>query len=65
MRVNIRAILADPAQRQEMCVRAILFMQAMEGIETTREQAIAAYRKIQEEKSDTMERVQESGPPHH
>lgn len=49
-RVNIKAILSDPAQRMEMCVRAIMAMQAMEGIETTREQAIAAYLKVQEEK---------------
>lgn len=51
-RVNIRAILDDPTRRKEMCVRAILFMQAMEGIETTREQAEAAYDKIQKEKGE-------------
>ena len=51
-RVDIRAILADSTQRKEMCVRAILFMQAMEGIETTREQAEAAYDKIQKEKGE-------------
>lgn len=48
-RVNIRTVLADPTQRRELCVGAILFMQHMEGIQTTREQAEAAYDKIQEE----------------
>lgn len=45
-RINIKAILADPKQRREMLVRAILFLQHLEGIMTTRAQAEAAYDKV-------------------
>lgn len=45
MRVNIRAILKDPALREELMVRVIIAVQAREGIETTPEQALAAYKK--------------------
>ena len=45
-RVNIRAILTDPAQRREMMVRLIQATQAVEGISCTREQAEAAYDSV-------------------
>lgn len=45
-RVNIKAILADPTQRREMLVRALLFLQHLEGIMTTRAQAEAAYDNV-------------------
>ena len=50
-RVNIKAILADPVQRRELMIRGIIATQAREGIVTTREQAEAAYDKIQAEKN--------------
>jgi hypothetical protein len=49
-RIDIKAILADPAKRREMAVRFIMAAQAMEGIETTREQAEAAYDKVARER---------------
>jgi hypothetical protein len=49
-RTDIRAILADPVKRRELGVRFIMSAQHMEGIETTREQAEAAYDRVQEEK---------------
>jgi len=48
-RVDLRAILADPEQRKDLMVRAIIATQAVAGIETTPEQAEAAYRKVLEE----------------
>lgn len=45
-RVDVRAILRDPRLRREMCVGAILFLQHLEGIDTTREQAEAAYDAV-------------------
>ena len=45
-RVDIRAILRDPALRRELMVRTIVATQAREGIETTRQQAEAAYDKV-------------------
>lgn len=50
-RVDIKAILADPVQRRRLMVRCIIATQAMEGIETTQEQAEAAYDKVQAEKA--------------
>jgi len=50
MRVNIKAILADPAKRRELMVRAIISTQAVEGIVTTREQAEHAYDTVQAER---------------
>jgi len=50
-RVDIRAILANPAQRRELLVNTIIATQAREGIVTTRAQAETAYDRIQEEKS--------------
>lgn len=49
-RVNIKAILADPIKRRELCVTTIIATQAREGITTTREQAEHAYDTVQEEK---------------
>lgn len=46
MRVDIRAILADPRQRELLMVRVIIAVQAREGIETTEQQALDAYRKV-------------------
>lgn len=45
-RVDIRAILRDPALRRELIVRTIIATQAREGIETTQEQAERAYDKV-------------------
>lgn len=45
-RVPIRKILPDPAERRELLIRAGIAIQAREGIETTREQAEAAYDKV-------------------
>lgn len=50
-RVNVRAILADPADRRELAIRTIMAIQHREGIMTTRAQAARAYDLvIQEEK---------------
>ncbi len=45
MRINMTELLADPVKRKELMVRVIIATQAREGIETTREQAEAAYEK--------------------
>ncbi len=50
MRINMSDLLADSAKRKELMVRVIIATQAREGIETTREQAEAAYEKVQKEK---------------
>lgn len=50
-RVNIKAILADPVQREGLMVSTIIATQAREGVETTPAQAQAAYRKVQEERA--------------
>ena len=49
-RLNIRAILANPAKRRALMVRTIIATQAREGIATTLEQAEAAYDKVLKEK---------------
>ncbi len=49
-RVNIRAILANPAARLRMMIGVIQATQAREGIETTTEQAAAAYDTVQRER---------------
>jgi hypothetical protein len=51
MRVNMTELLTDPEKRKELMVRVIIATQAREGIDTTREQAEAAYEKTQQEKS--------------
>lgn len=49
MRINIRAILRDPAQRCDMLVRCLIALQAREGITTTQAQAEQAYDTIRAE----------------
>jgi len=49
-RVDIRAILANPALHKKLMVSTIIAIQAREGIETTYEQAEAAYDKVQKER---------------
>ena len=49
MRINMADLLADPVARKELMVRVIIATQAREGIETTREQAEAAYEKARRE----------------
>lgn len=51
-RVNLRAILADPVLRRSLCVQVIIATQAREGIETTFEQAEAAYDAVQRERAE-------------
>jgi hypothetical protein len=48
-RADLRAILADPVKRRDLFVEVIVATQAREGIETTEEQARAAYDKVQQE----------------
>ena len=48
-RVNIKEILQDPQKRRELFVGVIQFLQNIEGIDTTKEQAETAYDKVQEE----------------
>lgn len=45
MRIDIKAILANPTQRQQMLVGAIRALQAREGRDLTYKQALDAYRK--------------------
>jgi hypothetical protein len=49
-RIDINKILADPELRKEMMIRVVIATQAREGIETTWEQAEAAYEKVRKEK---------------
>jgi hypothetical protein len=42
-RIDIKAILANPEKRRELLVRAIIAIQALEGIDTTRKEAEEAY----------------------
>ena len=48
-RVNIKQILSNLKQKKELMVGAIQFLQNIEGIDTTKEQAETAYDKVQEE----------------
>lgn len=48
-RIDVKAILADEGKRKALMVDCIIATQAREGIETTREQAEAAYEKVQAE----------------
>lgn len=48
-RVDLRALLANRQQRRTLMVEVIIATQAREGITTTREQAEAAYEKVQAE----------------
>ena len=45
-RVNIKQILSNPKQKKELMVGVIQFLQNIEGIDTTREQAENAYDKV-------------------
>jgi len=49
MRVGIKQILANPEQKQALITRTIIAIQAREGVVTTEAQALAAYRKVQDE----------------
>lgn len=49
-RVNVRAILADPALRKRLMVAVIVATQSREGIDTSLEQATAAYEKVHAER---------------
>jgi hypothetical protein len=49
-RVDIRAILAEPEKRRELLIRALMALQAREGIETSREQAENAIDRIKARK---------------
>ena len=50
-RLNVRAILADPAQRRRLIVGVIIATQAREGIDTTPEEAGAAYDRVLAERN--------------
>lgn len=45
MKIDIKAILGDKRSRFKLMVGTIIATQAREGIQTTRQQAIAAYEK--------------------
>jgi hypothetical protein len=49
--VNIKQILSNPKQKKQLMVGAIQFLQNIEGIDTTKEQAENAYDKIQSNNS--------------
>ena len=48
-RMDVKAILADPKLRRDLMIPTIMAMQAREGIDTTYEQAAAAYDKVRAE----------------
>ena len=48
-RVDIKKILQDPGKKKELIVGVIQFLQNIEGINTTKEQAENAYDKVQRE----------------
>ena len=50
-RVDLKAILADPAKREKLMVQCIIAAQARAGIHTTAEQATRAYRKARSERA--------------
>ena len=52
-RINLRAILSDPAKRAALLINCIIATQAREGIVTTRAQATRAYYKVLQEKRST------------
>jgi phage pi2 protein 07 len=49
-KVKINQILNNPKLRKELLVEAGLFLQHLEGIQTTKSQMEKAYDKIQKEK---------------
>lgn len=46
-RIDIKAILADPAQRRMMVARGTVAIQAREGIDITLEQALESYDRLE------------------
>jgi hypothetical protein len=48
-RANVKQILSNPKQKKELMAGAIQFLQNVEGIDTTREQAEDACNKVQNE----------------
>jgi hypothetical protein len=50
-RVNIKQILSSPKQKKQLMVGVIQFLQNIEGIDTTKEQAENVYDKIQSNNS--------------
>ncbi len=48
-RVDIKAMLANPIERRRMCIDIIMVCAAMEGMNTTPEQAAIAYDKVRQE----------------
>lgn len=61
-RPNVKKILASPEQKRELMTETIRATQAREGVETTKEQAEAAYDKVQAEKK-AAEKPQEAAQP--
>lgn len=53
-RVNIKQILSNPEQKRELFVGVIQFLQNIESIDTTKEQAENAYDKVQGELSQDL-----------
>lgn len=53
-------ILKDPVLRRELMVRSIMFTQAVENINTTREQAEHAYDKVMKERKVWRKRMSTS-----
>jgi hypothetical protein len=51
-RFNIKKILENPNARRDFICQSIVFTQSIAGINTTLEQAYAAYDKVQEEKEN-------------
>jgi hypothetical protein len=49
----LKSILSSPITRRELLIGVIIAAQAREGIDTTYEQAAAAYDRVQEEKGKT------------
>jgi hypothetical protein len=46
VRVDIKAILANPAQRRELIANVVVATQAREGITTSKKQALEAYDRV-------------------
>ena len=49
---NIKKILLDPILRKDMIVNSIIFIQGIDGIDASKEQAERAYLVIKEKKDD-------------
>jgi hypothetical protein len=57
-RIDVKALLADPARRRRLLVGVIRATQAREGIDTSEAQAQAAYDTVHAER---MTRIQKMG----